>query len=99
MSDTTTIEENNTPNENAPTMPGELACFWGKAIAWIMLLVSGFYGLKFVGAYMQIMVNGQSALKNVDPMHGVILVSGITSAIVLFILIAICENLMLMNKK
>jgi len=98
MSDLTSDEMVDTNTNNKESIPGELSCFFGRMLAWTMLLISGVYGVKFLGPYLHIMTEGQNALQQVNVSYGYIFVSGIISALILFILIAICENLILINK-
>lgn len=98
MSDITTNSTNVTSTAH-DTIPGEITCLVAKLIVWVMLLVSGFYGFKFIGPYLRAVVSGQDTTTVVDISYGYIFVSGVISTVVLFVLIAICENLILINKK
>ena len=80
-------------------MPGELACIFAKGIAWVILIVGIAFGFKFITPFLKSAVSGPSSLTPVNGGFGYIFISCFTSAIVLFVLIAICENLIVMNKR
>jgi quinol-cytochrome oxidoreductase complex cytochrome b subunit len=97
MSDIQIADESNEDQEMS--MPGELACVFAKGIAWVVLVVGVVFGFKFIGPFLKSAVSGPSSLTPISDGLGYISISCFTSAIVLFVLIAICENLIIMNKR
>lgn len=95
----TDTEDETLLESNSTTLPGELACVFAKGIAWIILVVGLIFGVKFITPAIKSGVSGPSSAATVTDAFGYIFISCFTSAIVLFVLVAICENLILINKK
>ncbi len=80
-------------------LPGVVACVFAKIMTWIILAVGVFYGVRFAGPFLKSGVREPSSLTSSTDAFGYVFISCTTSAIVLFVLIAICENLIVMNKR
>lgn len=98
MSNIYTTENNTEVNETEQVIHGVLTCLIGKIIAWIILIVSAIYGIKFIGPYIKNGVLGAKYIADTDPSFGMF-IYGFSSAIVLLVLIAICENLIKINQQ
>jgi len=98
---TNKTHEGEIPNDvtNNETMPGELVCFFAKALSWLLIIVSAVYGFKVLDPFLRTMVDGLGSLNGTEAMTNTIMcLSSLFSALFLYLLVSICENLIKLNQ-